>query len=332
MEPPREEAMRYGHPVFSEKGGRNMMRKTTLGFLCVLLLSTACVFRKKGMDSLFPAPGFQKGWSWEGKPRHYTSQNLYEIIDGEAELYLSYGFKELVSLLYYRGSPEDTFFVVDVFDMGSPLNAFGLYSGFRHPEYRFEDIGAEGFVSDYGIKFYKGEYLIDIKAAGFSEICRKAVWGAAREIARRIQAPDHAPELTEMLPAQGQTPRTLRYIQKEMLNQGFLPGGLEARYPVEGGEATGFVVVFDSSSAARKGFEELKEFCVVSGGLMNAKVPGELSFSARTPYHGVLLVFLQGKTVSGVRDLTEASKGQALVNSIYTHLVDMQKQKKSSAG
>lgn len=309
-----------------------MMRKTTVGLLCALVLSTTCALRKKGLDSLFPSPGFQKGWSWEGKPKHYTPQNLYEIIDGEAELYLSYGFRELASLVYYRGTPEDTFFVVELFDMGSTLNAFGVYSGFRHPEYRFEDIGTEGFVTDYGIKFYKGDYLVDIKAGGYSESCRKAVWGAAREVARRIKDVKHAPELTGMLPAQGQAPHTLRYIQNEMLNQGFLPGGIEARYLVEGGEATGFVVVFDSSSAARKGFEELKEFCAVSGGLMNVKAPGEASFSARTPYHGVILVFLQGETVGGVKDLAEASRGQALVKSIYSHLLEIRKQKKSSTG
>lgn len=300
-----------------------MKSRIYLRLLCVPLLFASCLFHRKGLDSFFPASGFQKEWMWEGKPKHYTPQNLYEIIDGEAELYISYGFRELASLIYYRGSPEDTFFVVEIFDMGSPLNAFGLYSGFRHPDYRFEDIGSEGFVSDYGIKFYKGRYLVDIRAGEFSETCRKAVWGAAREIAGRMDAPGGPPALTELLPARGQTPHTLRYIQREMLNQGFLPGGLEARYPVDGGEATGFVVVFDSSSAARRGFNELRDYYSVYGGLMNAKVPGELSFAAKTPYHGVILAFLQGKTVSGVLDLEDASKGQALVQSIHDHLAGL---------
>jgi hypothetical protein len=304
-----------------------MKSRIRLCLLCVPLLLAGCLFHRKGLDSCFPVSDFQKGWKWEGKPRHYTPQNLYEIIDGEAELYISYGFKELASLIYYRGSPEDTFFVVDIFDMGSPLNAFGLYSSFRHPDYLFEDIGSEGYASDYGIKFYKGRYLVDIKAGEFSETCKKAVWGTAREIAERMDAPRKAPALTELLPAHGQVPHTLRYIQQEMLNQGFLPGGLEARYPVDGGEATGFVVVFDSASAARRGFGDLKDYYAVSGGLMNAKVPGELSFAAKTPYHGVILAFLLGKTVSGVLDLEDASKGQALVRSIHDHLAGLQIEK-----
>ena len=304
-----------------------MTRRIALLCICLMLTSVTCPFRKKGLDSLFPSPGFEKGWEWEGKPKHYTPQNLYEIIDGEAELYISYGFKELASLLYYRGSAEDTFFVVDIYDMGSALNAFGLYSGFRHPDYRFENIGTEGFVSDYGIKFYKGNYLVDIKVGEFSEKCRRAAWIATGTIAKRIREPGRALELIDLLPAENQVPRTLRYIQKEMLNQGFLPGGIEARFTIEGGEVTGFVVVFDSVTAAMRGFNELKAFYAVSGGLLNVRMPGEFSFSAKTPYRGNTLVFLSGKTIAGVLDLAEISKGKDIVNSIYSHLIKTQGKK-----
>jgi hypothetical protein len=304
-----------------------MTRRTALTCVCLMLFTATCGFQRKSMDALFPSPGFEKGWKWEGKPKHYNSQNLYEIIDGEAELYLSHGFKELASLLYFSGSAEDTFFVVDIYDMGGALNAFGLYSSFRHPDYRFENIGSEGFVSDYGIKFYKGDYLVDVKVSEFSEKCRRAAWDAAETIARRIHAPQKPPETLALLPSENQVPRTLRYIQKEMLNQGFLPGGIEARFTIEGGEATGFVVTFDSVKAAVKGFAELKAYYAASVGLINVNLPGELSFSAKTPYRGNLLVFLSGKTVAGVLDLWEISKGKALAGSIYSHLVAVQGKK-----
>jgi hypothetical protein len=299
------------------------MRKTLSLCLTLAILTASCFVRQKGMDKLFPSSGFEKGWKWEGKPKHYFPQNLYEYIDGEAELYISYGFKELATLLYYWGSPEDTFFVVDIYDMGSPLNAFGLYSNFRHPEYQFHDIGAEGFVSAYGMKFYKGNYLVDIKVGDFSEKCRRAVWIAAKEVDRRIETPTQGPDYLDYLPAENQMPRTLRYIQREMLNQGFLPGGLEARYAVEGGEVTGFVVVFDSLLSAKQGFEELKQFHAVSGGrFINAKVPGESSFAVRTSYHGVALVFLTGKCIGGVQDLSDATKGEGLVNALFENITN----------
>jgi hypothetical protein len=273
------------------------------------------------MDKLFPSPGFEKGWKWEGKPKHYTPQNLYEYIDGEAELYVSYGFKELATLLYFWGSPEDTFFVVDIYNLGNPLNAFGLYSNFRHPEYTFQNIGSEGFVSEYGMKFYKGNYLVDIKVGEFSEKCRRAVWIVAREIARRIKASDRVPAVLDFLPADKQVPHTLRYVQKEILNQGFLPGGIEARYAVDGGEATGFVVVFDSIGQAKQGFEELKRFHSASGGaLINAKVPGESAFAIQTHYRGAAMVFLYGRLICGVQDLEQADKGENLINAIFDNI------------
>jgi hypothetical protein len=293
-------------------------RSTVRWILAFTLAGISCVGPKKGVDRLFPSPGFEKGWKCEGKPRHFSPQTLYEQIDGEAELYISYGFRELASLLYYWVSPEDTFFVVDLYDMGSPLNAFGLYSNFRHPQYQFQDVGAEAFVSDYGMKFYKGNYLVEIKTSDLSERCRRAVFVVAKEIARRIPEPRSSPELLSLLPTENQVPRTLRYVQREMLNQGFLPGGLEARYSVDGGEATGFAIVFASPDAAKQGFGQLKEFYAVSGrGFINAELPGLASFAALTAYHGTALVFLAGDKVGGVQDLTDAAEGKALVQAIH---------------
>src|SRR4030042_4975524 len=97
----------------------------------VLLLACVCDPGLKGLDQLFPGPGFEKGWSWQGVPRHFTVQNLYEYIDGEAELYYAYGFRELATLTYFWKNPEDTFFTVNVYDMGDSLNAFGIYSNYR---------------------------------------------------------------------------------------------------------------------------------------------------------------------------------------------------------
>ena len=57
-----------------------------------LILLIACEVPRKGLDQIFPGAGFEKGWSWHGSPKHYFPENLYDYINGEAELYLSYGF------------------------------------------------------------------------------------------------------------------------------------------------------------------------------------------------------------------------------------------------
>jgi hypothetical protein len=284
----------------------------------VLALLCACSRPHSGLDRLFPSPGFEKGWQWDGKPAHFTAQTLYEHIDGEAELYLGYGFQELASLVYFWDSPEDTFFVVDVYRLDSALNAFGLYSNLRHPEYRYQDIGVEAFVSDYGMKFQKGDCLVDIRAGNLSERCRRAVLVVATEIARRIPDSKRPPRELGLLPAGRQVPRSLRYVGKEMLNQGFLPGGMEARYALDEGEATGFVILFANPREARQGFDRFREYTAVSGrGFLAAKLPGDTAFVGVTAYHGTAMVFLAGTVIGGVQDCANVEQGMDLVQAIY---------------
>ncbi|MBN2202028.1 hypothetical protein JW777_08760 [bacterium] len=297
-----------------------MKHTTRILLTAAVAVFISCGSGRKGIDRLFPSPGFEKGWNWDGRPRHFTPQNLYEAINGEADLYIGYGIQEFGTLLYYWGSPSDTFFVVDIYDMGTPLNAFGVYSNLRHPEYRFEDIGDEGFVHDYGMKFYKGRFLVDVKLGDFSEKCRRAALIVARETERRIRSARKRPALLELLPGERQVSHTLRYVRREMLNQGFLPGGLEARYSLNGSEVTCFVVIFDSTAQARRGFEELRTFHAMTGRLFPARLPGQEGLAAHSAYHGVFLAFRQKSLIAGVQDLPDAESGEPWIQTLYERI------------
>jgi hypothetical protein len=308
------------------KGGRRVKKTFAVPLLVSVLCLASCGLHRRSVERLFPSPGFEKGWKWDGRPRHFTPENLYEAIDGEADLYISYGFRELGTLLYYWGSPSDTFFVVDIYDMGSPLNAFGVYSNLRHPEYQFESIGDEGFVHDYGMKFYKDRFLVDVKLGEFSEKCRRAALIVAKETARRIRSSGRAPGLLRLLPEENRVPHSLRYVRREMLNQGFLPGGLEARYSRNGTEVTCFVVIFDSAAAARQGFAEFRTFQSVSGRPFPVRLPGQDGLGSATAYHGVLLAFLQDSLIAGVQDLPDAESGRPWIEALSARIAGEKKE------
>lgn len=292
----------------------------TIVGVCISFFS--CLSPKNKLDSLFPSPGFEKGWKCDGKPKHYSPETLYQYIDGEADLYISYGFQELATLLYYWDSPEDTFVMADIYDMGTPLNAFGIYSNFRYPEYNFQNIGVEAFVSEYGLKFAKGQYFVDIKLGSFSKKCQRASLVIATEIVRRIKFSENLPRELELLPPDQQKPKTLRYVKKEMLNHGFLPGGVEARYLTSEGEAMGFVAIFDSLNQAVRGFDEFKTFYVLTTGnsLSTEGFPGEASFAVRTPYHGILIAFQYDRYIGGVKDVEKLEVGLPLLQAIFENL------------
>jgi hypothetical protein len=295
-------------------------RYNTLIFLSLFIVFS-CDKQHAGLDGIFPGPGFEHGWSWLGMPTHYTPDDLYEYIDGEAELYLAYDFVEMATLTYFWGDAEDTSFVVDIYDMGTSLNGFGLYSSYRQPGYRFEEIGTEAVVSDYMIRFYQGRYVVEIRWENTSKRVTDAVRTVARQVSERIEDEAVAPAILSLLPAEDRMEKTLRYAPGEMLNQDFLPGGLEALYRVKGGEVTGFIVLFESANDAQEGLNRLIQFHKE----MNRKIvypdaSDKNTFAVETAYQGYFLSSATGKFIAGVRNLSAPQKGLSLLSKMKKHL------------
>ena len=291
-----------------------------LSFLCFVLIFS-CDNAEKGLDQLFPGPGFEKGWSWHGMPKHYSPENLIETIDGRAELCLSYGFRELAALTYFWGSVDDTSFTVNIYDMGTPLNGFGLYSNYQQQKYEYEEIGTEAVISDFELRFYQGKYVVEIKAGDDSKKVGAAIRTVARKISERIEDPAKPPEVLSLLPKEGQVGKSLRYVKKEMLSQAFLPGGLEARYSIGDEDVTGFVVLFNSLEEAKSGFEALREFFKESGdSFVSTYRLGEDAFGVKTSSHDYMLIALEGTFLAGVQDLSSPKEGIELLMNIRRRL------------
>src|SRR4030042_158659 len=68
-------------------------------------------------------PRFE-GWAPSEAPRSYFPESLFEYINGAAESYLSYDFQELLVLDLEKKGTEATL-TFEIYDMGSPVNAFG---------------------------------------------------------------------------------------------------------------------------------------------------------------------------------------------------------------
>jgi len=64
------------------------------------------------------------GWTAIDEEYRYDRDNLWEYINGAAELFLTYGFSELIVLDVEKG---DSGLTLSVYDMGSSLGAFGIF-------------------------------------------------------------------------------------------------------------------------------------------------------------------------------------------------------------
>ena len=153
-------------------------------------------------------PDKLEGWTIEGTDKIYGPNDLYEYIDGGAELYLSYDFKKVINRIYM--APDQPDILVDVFDMGSSRNAYGVFSHARETE----DI-TFGQGSQYTsglLLFWKDRFFISIMTIPETEVSKKAVFRIAEHIDKAIPNKGPLPDILSLLPTESLDRGSIRYF------------------------------------------------------------------------------------------------------------------------
>jgi len=150
---------------------------------------------------------------WKKSPQHmvYTPENLYDYIDGGAELYISYNFRNMLAQKYGKeGLPGIT---VDIFEMGDSCNAFGVFS---HSREAVDHSIAPYVESEYGsglLTFWKGSYYVSIMAYPETVEKKKTVLALGQHIAGLIDRESRKPTLLLHLPAKNLAKESIRYFR-----------------------------------------------------------------------------------------------------------------------
>jgi len=153
-------------------------------------------------------PGTIDGWTKAASPDLYTPKTLSNYIDGGAELFLSYGFKGALSLKYADASENEI--GIDVFDMGSGPDAFGV---FAHSRETVDDRVGQGCEYASGLlTFWKDRYYVSILAYPETAQKRDLVFKLGRTIAGAIENDGPLPAIISLLPAENLLPETVHYF------------------------------------------------------------------------------------------------------------------------
>jgi len=160
---------------------------------------------KVKLDLTVLLPDAIDGWKVAAKDQSYNRDNLYEYIDGGAELYLSYGFKKVISRTYSK--PDQPDMVVDLFDMGTSQNAFGVFSHAR--ETVDKTFGQGSQYTEGLLLFWKDHYFISIETVE----SKNAVFNLARKIEMAIAKEGPLPEILTLLPQQSLVRESIRYFR-----------------------------------------------------------------------------------------------------------------------
>ncbi|MDH4220425.1 MAG: hypothetical protein OEW23_16840, partial [Candidatus Aminicenantes bacterium] len=99
-----------------------------------------------------------QGWAIYDQVGQFTADNLYERINGRAELYLAYDVVSLTTATFEDKTDIGRFIELSVFDMGNPTNAFGIFSVERFQGDPPLDLGRMSYHSGSNAYIWKGKY------------------------------------------------------------------------------------------------------------------------------------------------------------------------------
>lgn len=158
------------------------------------------------MEELLPVS--LSGWEITEDDQKYDRNNLYEYINGGAELYISYGFEKALSRIYSRPGQPDI--IVDVFDMAASKNAFGVFSFSREI---VDDTFGQGSQYTAGLLlFWKDRYYVSVLASPETPDSKKAVYELAAYMDKKIAKEGPLPEILDLLPRESLVEESVRYF------------------------------------------------------------------------------------------------------------------------
>ncbi|MBN1541232.1 hypothetical protein JW992_03730 [candidate division KSB1 bacterium] len=293
----------------------------------VLFLCSATPGFSESVDGLewLPKPDFAPNWAYDFPPEVYTPDNLFEMINGEADLYLAYGFELLYSAAYIDTTHARHSLSVDLFCMDSPLHAFGIYSVYRNPEYRFIDIGAQGYLSDYSLRFYQGRHVVQINAGSNDSTLQALMVRVAERISRNLSSTnEHIAEL-DLLPLADQVPNTAALIVQGFLGQSVFGPTLQALFVTAAGDsAVGFVIMQMDSAQAQKAAKVFRQDLESRGSVHDCdlKVGDAAVLCGEVPYQGGIMLARSDRYLLGALRFNRDSAGQMYVKRLAQHLTD----------
>lgn len=245
----------------------------------------ACVLAAADEKAAAPSCGLAPGWTQDGPSRFFTSDNLYEYMDGNSEGYFAYNFQTMRGVTCKQG---ETTFVIDISDMGDADNAYGWFSATRDPRQPEYKVGTGGQIVPRRLIFAKGQYYAEIAAnpdGDFTAPLKQ--WAAALD--KIIEGSTALPPALAWFPTEGQ--QSLKLSPTSVLGLRALKRGYVAQYDY--GKA--FVVLEDTPDSAGAVMRQLRERFTENA---PAKL-GDEAFQTSDKYLGKLCFIRKGRYIAG---------------------------------
>jgi hypothetical protein len=228
-------------------------------------LETADVATQRMVDAL-SANRLPTTWAPQGAPELYGAEELYDLVNGQADAYFVYAF-EKAAVRTFENASGDTL-RVEIWRTATSDDAYGLYSGQRSgvPV----DVGVEGDAdSGRRLGFWQDRY--NVRLFAFQPVPDEELVAFAKVLASELPFGGERPELVGILPLDGLEERSVLFFHEQLTLQNYLwldgenllglgptTDGVLASYQMDDAMLQLLVVRYPDSGASRAGLEALQ--------------------------------------------------------------------------
>lgn len=284
--------------------------KTSLVISLGVLLSSfasgpAAAQEKSGSELTSLMPDLEK-WKSTEETQIYYPESLFEYINGAAEIYLSYEFRELAVNQYVQADSECNI-IVEIYAMGNSTNAFGIYSAERFPDNKFVPVGLQGYLEEGTLNFLTGSYYVKLMCFDCEPDSKTVLESFAQAIINKVTDKGAFPSLLEQFPATNTLPNTEKFILTNFMGYAFLQHGFMVTYQYQDWEFECFIIAGKTAEGARKMLEQY----------LQAKSKQEIKevtngYHIKDRYYANIYVGNMDKYVFGVIKIKDGSESMGL--------------------
>ncbi|MFQ6081918.1 MAG: DUF6599 family protein [Candidatus Aminicenantia bacterium] len=296
---------------------------------CILLLllsSEKSIALKGSLSKYLPKSGEIGEWKTNDIPQEFKGEDLFLYINGGAEIYHEYGFKQVLVQDYINKNGKSV--SLEIFEMLSSDSAFGIYTFKTSSEGKELALGDEGRLGSYYLNFWKGNFLVTL--TGFDED-KETVEGLleiARAVDAKIEIKGKKPSLVAFLPEKDLVKSSIKYFKGHLglynsyqfftqdvfgLKEG-IKGDYKAEYSV-------FIIKYEDNDECHKRYNEVRKSLKESSRYNNFRIIGD-AFQVTDDEDKLIVIKSFRKYILIVLGTTSQSEAKKIMANIQENIRD----------
>ncbi|MCX6142709.1 MAG: hypothetical protein NTZ35_05765 [Ignavibacteriales bacterium] len=256
-----------------------------------------------------------EGWRLAQEETVYNPNNLFDVIDGAADLYLEYDF---VDLHIGRYAKDELEIKVEIYKHGSSVDAFGIFSQERFADYHFIDLGVQGYLEKGALNFLSGVYYIKISTIQEGSGAQDAMLLIARAVEKHLQQNKAWPKMLAAFPVEKKKAYSEQYVAKSFLGYSPLNCVFVASYD-EGSSFKAYVIKFATPQDALKTLASFEN--ALPANANRKEIGGKQEI--QDPNNGLIELVQKGNYIFGVVSTEVGRNHDTFLNELEKKLLSV---------